>query len=145
MVLFCISGGEGIGWLQSHTFPVPVSLQSCLHSVYKGLSVTSAEVQIHLFSWVVALGAAGEKSCSFCTGENWSVNPEAKVRKERTRGSLGSISLASPEFHSAVSVLTCNKGDWPFKKPHPVLIQCLRATRPLQGLSLLLIEANNLR
>lgn len=58
----------------------------------------------------------GISPASSVVGEDKSITPEAKIRKEKTRGTRGSVSLASSEFHPSVSVLTHDKTGWPFKK-----------------------------
>lgn len=56
--------------------------------------------------------------------EDQSIIPEAKVRKERTRDTRGSVSLASLEFHPSFSVLTHDKAGWPFKRKNKTSWSC---------------------
>lgn len=62
------------------------------------------------------LEAAGQKSCSFCTGRE----PESNSRGQGQEGDgqepqgIFRISFSDSEFHPAVSVLTRDEAGWPF-------------------------------
>lgn len=97
-VLFCSSGGESAERLQSCTFPTAVSLQSCLHSIYKDLSVTSAEVRPISSGWgkdkSLPLEAAGKKSCSFCTGREPERNSRGQGQEGEDQGHEGIFGIS---------------------------------------------------